>query len=311
MTYQLFFQMSRPTYAQYCRQHFGQRMQKLTINAGFSCPNRDGSLGTTGCTFCNNAAFNPAYCQPAKSITRQIDEGIVFHRQRRRPSGGYLAYFQAYSNTYAPLEILRRRYEEALQHPMIQGIVIGTRPDCVDEDVLDYLATLAQRHYVMVEYGIESCYDNTLRLINRGHDFSCTKQAIIATASRSIPCGGHIILGLPGESNEEILNQADILSSLPLNTLKLHQLQILRNTTLAQQYAQDPSLVPPPFSLEEYVSLVVSFLHRLRNDIVIERYASQVPPEHQADPSRSWRHHDGTPVRYHELVSMIESQLCQ
>lgn len=300
--------MSRFSYTEYCRRLFGRRMQKLTINAGFSCPNRDGRLGYSGCTFCNNSAFNPAYCQPSKSITQQIDEGIAFHQKRRRLNGGYLAYFQAYSNTYAELETLKRRYEEALSHPMIEGLVIGTRPDCVDDAKLDYLQQLSERTYVMVEYGIESCYDSTLKRINRGHDFACTQQAVKATADRGIHCGGHLILGLPGESREAMISEAEILSDLPLNTLKLHQLQILKGSVMEEFFHQDPASIPPPFSLEEYVELVVEFLGHLREDIVVERYASQVPPSHQADPSRGWRHLDGTAVRYDEVAKMIESQ---
>lgn len=297
--------MPRPTYAEYCRQIFGHRMQKLTINAGFSCPNRDGALATTGCSFCNNAAFNPTYCQPDKSITQQIDEGIAFHQRRRRHKGGYLAYFQAYSNTHAPLSVLQQRYAEALEHPMIDGLVIGTRPDCVDDAKLDYIATLAQQHYVMVEYGIESCYDATLRRVNRGHDYACTAQAIRVTAQRGIACGGHLILGLPGESSDDILAEADMLSQLPLTTLKLHQLQILHGSQMADDYLRNPASVPPPFTLDEYVDLVRLFLSRLRADIIVERYVSEVPSRFQADPSRAWHHSDGTAVKAEEVARLI------
>lgn len=284
----------RPTYAQYCQKVFGRKVQKLTVDAGFGCPNRDKSSGGGGCTFCNNEAFKPAYCQPSKSITRQIDEGIEFHR-RRRPrakvaeGASYLAYLQAYSNTYAPLEVLQSRYEEALAHPRVCGLVIGTRPDCVDGDKLDYIGTLARENYVMIEYGIESCYDRTLERVRRGHDYTCTCRAIAATAARGIACGGHLILGLPGESREEMLQEAEMLSELPLTTLKLHQLQILKGTALAEEYARDPSAVPPPFAEEEYAALVAEFLDRLREDIVVERTVSRVPPRYLAAPERSWR----------------------
>lgn len=301
--------MSYPTYNDYCRNLFGQRMLKLTINAGFGCPNRDGTLGVGGCTFCNNDAFSPAYCQPVKGIRQQIDEGIAFHRCRRRHRGGYLAYLQSYSNTYAPLEVLRRCYEEALAHEAVSGLVIGTRPDCVDDEKLDYLASLAQRHYVMVEYGIESCYDRTLRAINRGHDFACTAKAIDATAARGIHCGGHLILGLPGESEEEMLREADILSGLPLECLKLHQLQILRGSAMAADYARRPEAFPPPFTLEGYVELVCRFRLRLRKDMVVERYASEVPPRYQAAPERAFRHSDGSPVKGDELARRIAQRL--
>lgn len=299
--------MNRISYADYCRKVFGRRMQKLTVDAGFTCPNRDGRLGTTGCVFCNNAAFNPAYCQPSKSITQQIEEGIAFHQHRRRHNGGYLAYFQAYSNTYAPVEVLRKRFDEALAHPLVDGLVIGTRPDCVNDEKLDFLAQLAQRHYVMVEYGIESCYDSTLLRVNRGHDFACTKQAIEATAQRGIACGGHLILGLPGESWHDMVAEAETLSQLPLTTLKLHQLQILKGSQLAMEYERDRTCVPPPFTVDEYVALVKEFLQHLRSDIVVERCVSEVPPRHQAAPERGWRHPDGTPVKAEEISAMILS----
>ena len=296
-------------------------MQKLTINAGFGCPNRDGTLGTDGCTFCNNDAFNPSYCQPSKSITQQIDEGILFH-SRRRGDGqvGYLAYLQAYSNTYAPLELLRERYEEALAHPMVEGLVIATRPDCVDSKKLDYIGSLAREHYIMVEYGIESCYDHTLQRIHRGHDYACTVHAIEETARRGIPCGGHLILGLPGESHEEMVAEASLLSQLPITTLKLHQLQILKGSQIGEDYLHDPygqtpvsapTFVPPPFTLEEYVGLVCDFLERLRPDIIVERYAATVPPLYQVAPERRWQHPDGTPVKGNELADMVEAEFAR
>lgn len=299
--------MRYKTYSQYCREVFGRRMQKLTIDAGFSCPNRDGTLGCGGCTFCNNEAFSPAYCHEAKSITQQIDEGIAFHSHRHRGECGYLAYMQSFSNTYAPLSLLRERYEEALAHPAVQGLVIGTRPDCVDEEKLDYLAHLAKSHYVMVEYGIESCYDRTLQLVRRGHDFACTERAIEATAARGIACGGHLILGLPGESREDILAEADILSKLPLDSLKLHQLQILKGTAMEQVYREGRA--PKPFTLTEYVALVRDFLQRLRPDIVVERFVSEVPPRWQAAPERGWKHADGTPLKAEEVTKMILESL--
>ena len=297
------------TYADYCRRLFGRPMQKLTIDAGFSCPNRDGTVGTGGCTFCNNEAFSPSYCHAQKSITQQLDEGIHFHAHRLRQGTGFLAYFQSYSNTYAPLPVLREYYEEALAHPKVSGVVIGTRPDCVDAEKLDYLASLARRHYVMVEYGIESCYDRTLAAIRRGHDYACTRAAIAATAERGIACGGHLILGLPGESREEMVAEAEMLSRLPLATLKLHQLQVLKGSQLGREYQRRPECLPPPFELNEYVGLVCDFLERLRPDIVVERFAASVPPRMQADPARGWHHSDGTPVKGSELPRLVSSEL--
>ena len=297
------------TYADYCRRLFGRPMQKLTIDAGFSCPNRDGTVGTGGCTFCNNEAFSPSYCHAEKSITQQLDEGIHFHAHRLRQGTGFLAYFQSYSNTYAPLPVLRKLYEEALAHPKVSGVVIGTRPDCVDAEKLDYLASLARGHYVMVEYGIESCYDRTLAAIRRGHDYACTQAAIAATAERGIACGGHLILGLPGESREEMVAEAEMLSRLPLATLKLHQLQVLKGSQLGREYQRRPECLPPPFGLNEYVGLVCDLLERLRPDIVVERFAASVPPRMQADPARGWHHSDGTPVKGSELPRLVSSEL--
>lgn len=288
-------------------------MQKLSIDAGFCCPNRDGTLNTGGCTFCNNDAFNPSYCQPEKSITQQLDEGIEFHEWRYRKAGRYLAYFQAYSSTYAPLEVLKDRYEEALRHEGVVGLVIGTRPDCVDEAKLDYIASLAQRHYVAVEYGIESCYDKTLVRIHRGHDYACTVRAVEATARRGIHCGGHLILGLPGETREEMLAEAEMLSALPLESVKLHQLQILHGSLMAQEWAKGEATAEngwlPPFGLEEYIGLVCDFVERLRPDMVVERFAGEVPPRFQAAPERSWRRADGRLIRNEEIPQRVTAEL--
>lgn len=297
------------TLAEYFRHRFGCRVQKLSVDAGFSCPNRDGTLGLTGCTFCAGEAFSPSYCRTAGSITRQIDEGIRFHQWRYRKAAKYLAYFQAYSNTYAPLETLKERYEEALDHPQVSGIVIGTRPDCIDDEKLDYLASLAKDCYVAVEYGIESCYDETLIRIRRGHDFACTERAIRVTAARGLHVGGHLILGLPGESRDQMLAEADILSALPLDSLKLHQLQILKGTELERQWKENPDSVPPPFALDEYIDLVCEFLRRLRPTIAIERLAGEVPPRYQATPDRSWRRPDGSLLRNEDIPRLVAERL--
>ncbi|MBR1644197.1 MAG: TIGR01212 family radical SAM protein [Bacteroidales bacterium] len=297
------------SYAAYFRRQFGGRVQKLSVDAGFTCPNRDGTLGTTGCTFCNSEAFSPSYCREVGSITRQIDEGIAFHRHRYRKSVRYVVYFQAYSNTYAPLADLRRRYEEALAHPSVSGLVVGTRPDCVDEAKLDYLASLRRRGYVGVEYGIESCFDRTLATVGRGHDFACTCRAVRQTAQRGLPVGGHLILGLPGESREQMLAQADLLNALPLTSVKLHQLQILRGSSLERQLGTGS--LPAPFALDDYVALVCDLLERLRPDMVVERFAGEVPPRFQACPERAWRHADGRWVRNEEVVALVEQELAR
>jgi radical SAM protein (TIGR01212 family) len=265
------------TFSAYCQKTFGSRLQKLSINASFTCPNRDGSLGIGGCTFCNNDAFNPSYCAPNKSITQQIDEGIEFHRNRYRRANKYLAYFQAYSNTYKELPELKKLYEEALDHPMISGLSIGTRPDCISDELLDYLEKLSKQFFISVEYGIETCYDRTLKLINRGHDFETAAQSIRRTAAHGIFTTGHLVFGLPGETTEEMLAQAGILSALPLHSIKLHQLQILEGTAMADDFRKDPSTFVI-FTLENYVTFVISFLEHLRPGMIIERLSGEVPP---------------------------------
>lgn len=296
------------SYASYMRSLFGCRVQKLSIDAGFTCPNRDGTLGKEGCTFCVNDAFNPSYCRRVKSITAQIDEGISFHRWRYRGSSRYLTYFQAYSNTYGPLQLLRSRYEEALRHPNVAGLVIGTRPDCVDEEKLDYLAGLSEHCFIAVEYGIESCYDRTLQRIHRGHTFAQSCNAVEMTHRRGLRCGGHLILGLPGERRDEMLREADILSELPLDTLKLHQLQVLRGSVLERQ-VRNGSVRVDPFSFDDYVDLVCEFRKRLRSNIIIERYAGEVPPRYQAFPEWAWRDSNGRLLRNETIVQLVRQRL--
>ena len=270
-------------------ERYGMRLQRLTLDGGFTCPNRDGTLGTGGCTFCDNAAFHPSYTQ-GKSIPDQIDAGIAFHTARGRKADGYLAYFQAFSNTYAPIDVLRERYEAALSHPAVRGLVIGTRPDCIDTEKLGYLSSIKERGKIVeVEYGIESVYDLTLRRINRGHDFACTRRAVMETASRGLTTGGHIILGLPGETREMLLQEAGILSALPLDYLKFHQLQILKGTPMASEYKERPGdfLRPGP---QEYINLLAEIITRLRPDIAIARIASSVPPSFTDAPWGLLRH---------------------
>ncbi|MBQ1220993.1 MAG: TIGR01212 family radical SAM protein, partial [Alistipes sp.] len=265
------------SYAGYFRRLFGRRMQKLSVDAGFSCPNRDGRIATGGCTFCNNGAFTPSYCSRGLSITRQIEEGIAFHRWRYREAQRYLVYFQSFSNTYAPLEVLRERYEEALAHPDVAGLIIGTRPDCVDEAVLDYLAELARDRYVAVEYGIESVYDASLRAVNRGHDFATAERAVRMTTERGLACGAHFILGLPGETDEMILEGVKAINRLNLTTVKFHQLQIFRDTAMALEFDKHPDRFRF-WTVDAYIDLVVEVLRRLRPDVVVERFASEAPP---------------------------------
>lgn len=265
------------TYSGYFRRTFGGRVQKLTIDAGFTCPNRDGTVGTGGCTYCNNDAFNPSYCSAVKPILQQVEEGIEFHANRYRRAENFLAYFQAFSNTHAPLEKLKEIYAQALAHPKVIGLVIGTRPDCIDEAKLDYFAELARNRYVIVEYGIESCYNQTLERIYRGHTYEQAEWAIRETAKRGIRTGAHLIFGLPGESREEMLSQAAIISQLPLDTVKFHQLQIVKDTAMEKEFIAHPEQFQL-FELEEYLSFLADFLEKLNPNIVVERFVNEVPP---------------------------------
>ncbi len=291
------------SYADWLTRLFGGRVQKLSINAGFTCPNRDGTLGAGGCTYCNNEAFLPAYCTPEKSITGQITEGIEFHRRRYRRAYRFIAYFQAYTNTYADLDSLMALYAEALGDPAVTGIVIGTRPDCVDDELLDRLALLAHEYFVAVEYGVESVNDETLMRVNRGHDFATSVRAIRETAARGLNVGAHLIFGLPGERPQQIVESADLISQLPLTSLKIRQLQLIRNTAMAAEYHRDPERFSL-FSLEEYLDLVVSFTERLSPAIMIDRISGEAPRRLLDDP-RDWK------VRSSEIAGMFAGRLQQ
>lgn len=264
-------------FGDFLRERFPFKAQKIAINAGFTCPNRDGSKGRGGCTYCNNQTFNPGYCQTDKSVADQLAEGVRFF-SRKYPEMRYLAYFQAYTSTYGEQERLERLYEEALGYPGVVGLVIGTRPDCMPDRLLDYLARLSEQVLVLVEYGVESTLDRTLRRINRGHDFAEAEEAIRRTAARGIAVGAHLILGLPGESRDEILGHADRLSDLPLTTLKLHQLQLIRHTRMALEFERQPEDFHL-FTVDEYIDLAIDFIERLDPAIALERFVSQSPKE--------------------------------
>lgn len=289
------------SYSAYLTKTMGGRVQKISVDAGFSCPNRDGTIATDGCSFCSNEAFNPSYCKPEKSIRQQIEEGIAFHKRRYRRARQYWVYFQPYSNTYKPLDELKGIYAQAYELPEVTGIVIGTRPDLVDEVLLQYLSEVQKSYHVTIEYGVESVYDETLRRVNRGHDFATAEQAIRLTAQYGIACGAHIILGLPGETREMMLDAADIISQLPLTTVKLHQLQLFKGTRMAEEYVEYPENFHL-FSLEEYIDFVVGFAERLNPQIVIERFAGEVPPRFLAyEPWMS--------LRYDEILRRIEQRM--
>ena len=303
----------------YFKRKYGERLQKIVLDAGFTCPNRDGKVGRGGCTYCDNAAFHPSYSTAGKSLYQQMDEGIEFHKVRYRTTEHYLAYFQSFSNTYGPLEKLKKLYEEALSHPDVVGIVIGTRPDCVDEEKLDYLQALSQGKVleswsrslagekdrtapiVIVEYGIESCFDVTLDRINRGHDFETARRAVQMTADREIDTGAHFILGLPGETKQMMLDACELINALPLRSAKFHQLQIVKGTRMEKEYAECPQDFVR-FSLDEYLDFFTDMLERLRPDLFIERFAGEVPP----------RFVNETPwglIRNAELLRLLERRL--
>ena len=283
----------------FLQRSFPFKVQKITLDGGFTCPNRDGSKGRGGCTYCNNQTFNPAYCHRNRPVAEQMREGISFF-SHKYPQMRYLAYFQAYTNTYASLDVLQQRYQDALAVEGCVGLVIGTRPDCMPDELLDYLQELSLHTFVLVEYGVESCNDATLLRINRGHSYAEAVDAVERTAARGIPVGVHIILGLPGEDRGEIMRQAEELSRLPITTLKMHQLQLIRGTRMAEEYNECPGDFHL-FALDDYVDTVVDYIEHLRPDIVLERFASQSPKELLIAPD--WG------LKNHELVAKIKRRM--
>ncbi len=264
-------------YSTFIKSKFGQRVQKISLDTGFTCPNRDGTKGVGGCTYCNNNSFNPDYCKPQKSITQQLQEGIDFFSKKYK-SQKYMAYFQAYTNTYSDFELLKELYTEAVSHPDVIGMVIGTRPDCINEDIINFLSELSKDYYVSLEFGVESTINRTLDLINRCHSYEETQQAYELAVDKGLQLGAHMIIGLPGESRNDVLSHARELSKLPINTLKLHQLQIIKNTMMAYQLKNIPGMFNL-FSIDEYIDLITDFIALLRADIIIERFISESPTE--------------------------------
>lgn len=287
-------------YNDWVKRAHGGRQQKISIDAGFTCPNRDGKLGVGGCTFCNNDGFTPSYLREQRDILGQIETGLAFMRRRYPDTKAFLAYFQSYSNTYGELARLRKLYETALGHPDISGLVIGTRPDCLPDDILDYLADLAQRVPVELEIGIESCNDAVLRECLRGHDFACTQDAIRRAAQRGLFITGHLLLGLPLETRDSLIEGARALAGLPLDALKFHQLQVIRGTRLANQYRADPSSVPL-MSPDAYLDAVIDVLEHLPAHIKIQRLGSEVPPEQRVSPD--WG------IRLSRFPAMLDERL--
>lgn len=277
-------------FGSWMKKHFPFKVQKISIDAGFSCPNRDGTIARGGCTYCDNRTFNPSYCHKRDSVTEQLEAGKRFF-STKYPEMKYLAYFQAYTNTYSPTSKLRAMYEEALAVKDVVGLVIGTRPDCVSNDLLDYLQELNKETFILMEYGIESANNKTLEYINRGHTFECSIDALERTHSRGIATGGHIILGLPGEDKNESIRQAKLISALPMDILKIHQMQIIKGTLLARQYNETPFHL---YSVDEYIELIAEYIQHLRQDLVLERFVSQSPAEFLIGPKWGLKNYEFT-----------------
>lgn len=289
-------------YASFIKKHFSERVQKISLDTGFTCPNRDGTKGVGGCTYCNNNTFNPNYCNPDKSITQQLNEGIEIFAKKYKTQQ-YLAYFQAYTNTYADINLVKELYNEAVRHPKVIGLVIGTRPDCIDEDLLNFLSELSHEYYISLEFGIESTLDRTLTMVNRCHTYKETVAAYELSKNKGLHLGGHMIVGLPGESKEDILNHANEISKLPINTLKLHQLQVVKHTMMAIQFKEDPAMFSF-FSVEEYIDLITDFVALLRPDIIVERFISQCPAHLLIAPN--WNG-----LKNFEIVAKIDEKLVE
>ena len=261
------------SFGPYIKKRFGLSVHKVNIDAGFTCPNRDGTLGFSGCVYCNNDSFRPGSCKPALSVGEQIQNGIA-HLGKRYGAEKFIAYFQPYTNSYVPVEELARLYNEALEEPSVVGLAIGTRPDCIDKEKLGLLESLAARHFILVEYGLQSIHDKSLRFINRGNNYRAFLDAVEMTKGRGIEIGAHVIVGFPTETRDEMLLMADEISLLPIHFLKIHQLQIVKDTPLAAIYKEQPFHV---FEYEEYLEFVVDFLERLSPDIVIQRLFATAP----------------------------------
>lgn len=308
-------EMEYNSFVNFFKEKYGARLQKVVVDAGFTCPNRDGGVCGTeadiavcggltgGCTFCDNAAFHPGYATPAHSIAWQIEEGIKFHKVRYRKAQRYIAYFQPHTNTYASLRKMKEVYEDALSHPLIEGIVVGTRPDCIDEEKLDYFAELSKNKIVILEYGVESIYDRTLQRINRGHTFEQSRRAIELTAAKGIVQCAHFIFGLPGESMEDMEQYAEVINTLPLTAVKFHQLQIIRGTKIEKEYQAHREDFYN-FTLDAYLEFIAKVIGKLRPDIYIDRFAGEVPPRFLSPLQPSW----GL-IRYQELTQLLCKKL--
>ncbi|HZJ36622.1 MAG TPA: TIGR01212 family radical SAM protein [Gillisia sp.] len=289
-------------YSSFIKLNFGERVQKISLDVGFTCPNRDGSKGYGGCTYCNNNSFNPGYCEPEKSITQQLKQGITFFSKRHKYQN-YFAYFQAYTNTFSDIESLKKMYDEALAFPHVIGLIIGTRPDCISDELIEYLSFLSKKHFISLEFGVESTLNRTLLAINRCHTFEDSKTAYENCADKGIHLGAHLIIGLPGETRAELLNHATEISKLPIETLKIHHLQIVKQTVMAVQYKRDPENFDL-FTSEDYIDFISDFIGFLRPDISIERFASEAPYDLLIAPK--WNQ-----MKNFEVVAKIDQKLAE
>jgi hypothetical protein len=289
-------------YSSFIKLNFGERVQKISLDVGFTCPNRDGSKGYGGCTYCNNNSFNPGYCEPEKSITQQLEQGIAFFSKKHKYQN-YFAYFQAYTNTFSDIESLKKMYDEALAFPQVIGLIIGTRPDCISDELIDYLSFLSKKHFISLEFGVESTLNKTLLAINRCHTFEDSKTAYENCANKGIHLGAHLIIGLPGETRAELLNHATEISKLPIDSLKMHHLQIVKQTVMAVQYKRDPGNFDL-FTSEDYIDFISDFIGFLRPDISIERFASEAPYDLLIAPK--WNQ-----MKNFEVVAKIDQKLAE
>lgn len=269
------------TYNFYLRQKFGERVHKVSVDAGFTCPNVDGTVAVGGCTFCDNRSFSPSRRLPRQRIAEQIDEGIRRIKLRYKVDR-FLAYFQPATNTYAPVERLRSVYGQALGHERIEGLVIGTRPDCAGDEVLDLLAELAGRTYVAVEYGMQTMHDRSLDWMNRGHHHEAMVDAVARSRGRGFEIGAHIMLGLPGETADDMRSTAREVARLDVDAVKLHNLYAVRNTPLAEQVASGEVTL---MERSDYVRSVVDFLELLPPRCVVERVSGEAPPKYLIGPA--------------------------
>ena len=289
-------------YTSFIKSKFGERVQKISLDIGFSCPNRDGSKGFGGCTYCNNNTFNPDYCEPKKSIKQQLEQGIEFFGKKYKAQK-YLAYFQAYTNTYSDFDSLKQMYDEALSVDGVIGLVIGTRPDCISDEVIDYLSFLSKKYFISLEFGVESTNERTLINVNRCHTFEESKATLEKCRDKGFQLGAHIIMGLPGETKEELINHAIELSKLPINTLKLHHLQIVKSSVMEVQYKRNPENFDL-FTSENYIDFITDFVGKLRPDIIIERFISETPQDLLIAPK--WNN-----LKNFEIVAKIDKKLVE